>query len=343
MINKRKRKFSTIIVSVIIICGLSIVCKEYVIGKWNVLCQKYNQLDSYDYPSESNGWKKYGVSPVYGNEKTGPIFDPFVWKDDSVYKMCASERVSGSLVALQSYDGIKWNKIGVMLKPVKNTWEDIVNRGCVVRIDNKYLLYYTGQSNVNMGGQSSIGIATSSDGINFKRICKKPILIPQTLVERQSVMNPCVLFDKNKKVFRMWYAAGETYEPDVICYAESRDGIHWKKHHSPVLTKYERHEWEQFKVGGCQVLDTGKDYEMYYIGYQNLDVARICYATSKDGIHWSRNFNNLVLSPSKGKWDGDATYKPTVVKEKKSILLWYNGRNGAEEYIGLASKYNKNE
>ena len=36
-------------------------------------------------------------------------------------------------------------------------------------------------------------------------------------------MNPFVMYEDGK--FKMWYAAGETYEPNVICYAESDDGV----------------------------------------------------------------------------------------------------------------------
>lgn len=35
-------------------------------------------------------------------------------------------------------------------------------------------------------------------------------------------------------------------------------------------------------------------------------------------------------------WDAEAVYKPTVVREGKRWLLWYNGRRGGSEQIGLA-------
>ena len=327
-----------IILSLLALVISSISLRKQIFEKVHAVSTKINQLHSYDYPSESNGWHKFGVLPVYGNQSTGPIFDPFVWFEDSSFLMCASERKSGSLITLESKDEYKWLKKSVMLKPVKNTWEDIVNRGCVVKTDSTYLLYYTGQKNLDMGGQSSIGVAVSNDGIHYKRILKCPVLVPQNKIEKQSVMNPCVLYDKKNKIFKMWYAAGETYEPDVICYAESKNGFKWIKYQQPVLTSYKANEWEQFKVGGCQVLTTPYGYEMYYIGYQNIDVARVCYATSNNGINWNRTSNNLLLSPTRNRWDADATYKPTVIKKDKTFFLYYNGRKGSEEYIGLAVK-----
>lgn len=77
---------------------------------------------------------------------------------------------------------------------------------------------------------------------------------------------------------------------------------------------------------------------MYYIGYQNVDVARICYATSKDGIQWNRSEDNLLISPSRNRFDSDACYKPAVVEHGGKQYLWYNGRHKHDEYIGLAIK-----
>ena len=63
-------------------------------------------------------------------------------------------------------------------------------------------------------------------------------------------MNPCVIYEDGK--YRMWYAAGETYEPNVLAYAESMDGINWeKKKINPIFTAQEGNYYEQDRVGGC--------------------------------------------------------------------------------------------
>ena len=293
-----------------------------------------NQKHCYDFPSENNGWKKHGTSPVYGSKDTGSIFDPYVYKEDGDYIMCASERKTGSLIKLQSTDGIKWQRVSIMLSGVPNTWENIVNRGSVLHKEGKYFMWYTGQN----GDSSSIGLAVSADGTSFTRVQLAPVLSPTLPLEGKSVMNPCVLWNEDKRLFQMWYSAGEAYEPDIICYAESVDGISWAKHRSPVLQKYPSHEWEKAKVGGCCVIrEADSSYHMYYIGYQNIDVARICEVFSYDGIHWERKDNNLVLSPSQSSWDSHAVYKPSLIEENQTYYMWYNGRNGEEEYIGMAT------
>lgn len=294
-----------------------------------------NQLHRYDYFPENNDWKKIGLRPVWGNMAMGTMFDPYVIYDSDVFKMVVSSRKASSIYLVCSKDGELWNDPICLLEPRPDHWDCVVNRGCLVIVGGKWHLWYTGQRL----GISSIGLAISDDGIHFNRVSSEPILTAESKIEGVSVMNPCVLWDEDASIFKMWYSAGENYEPDVICYAESEDGIHWNKFDKPVLEKYSEHRWEQAKVGGCQVLkEKDGSYTIYYIGYQNVDVARICIAHSKDGIHWKRDKNNLLLGPTKGSWDADATYKPTVVRMGGKTYMWYNGRTKNREYIGLAIK-----
>lgn len=296
-----------------------------------------NQRHRYDFPPENNGWEKVGTKPVFGDLTTGTMFDPFVYVEGEKFIMVLSERTTGSLVRIESYDGENWSDKTTILTGIPNTWESAVNRASLVHKGNKWHLWYTGRD----GRVSKIGYATSDDGIHFIRQSKFPVLYPETEQEGESVMNPHVIWNSKKDCYQMWYAAGETYEPDIICYAESKDGVLWKKHFHPVLAKYPQHEWEKYKVGGCQVIQLQDgSFKIYYIGYQNLDVARICMANSTDGIKWERNDENLLISPSKNAWDADAVYKPTIVEKDNVLFMWYNGRNAHEEYIGLAIKKN---
>ena len=81
---------------------------------------------------------------------------------------------------------------------------------------------------------------------------------------------------------------------------------------------------------------------MFYIGFQNEHLAQIGIARSRDGISdWERHPGNPVISPDPGKWDGEACYKPYAIFDGTKWKLWYNGRAGSMEQIGLA--YNENE
>ena len=48
---------------------------------FRMMQRKINQYHAYDYTETADGWKKYGTDPVYGNDTTGSIFDPYVYKN----------------------------------------------------------------------------------------------------------------------------------------------------------------------------------------------------------------------------------------------------------------------
>lgn len=192
-----------------------------------------NQQHAYDYPVSQGGWKKYGKEPVYGNSYTGIVFDPYVCKIDKSFFMFVSERSTGSIIRLESKNGIKWtNRIVCLVGTDNGSWDSKVNRACILFKDNLWHMWFSAQTEK----RSTIGYAISKDGGVFGKVLEYPVLEAVEKYEGVSVMNPCVIWDDKMQIFRMWYAAGENYEPDVICYAESTDGFIWKRHSAnPVL------------------------------------------------------------------------------------------------------------
>ena len=279
---------------------------------------------------------KHTGGPVFGDESTGTVFDGYVWTDNGKYRMDFSWRGKKALAVTFSDDGIHWSEPVITLgNNLESGWEDDVNRDCVIKVDGIYKMWYTGQAR----GHSYIGYAESKDGIHFERKTPEPILIPEYPWEDASVMNPCVIYEDGK--YRMWYSAGETYEPNVNAYAESDDGINWKKSRiNPIFVNEENNVYEQERIGGCHVIKTeDMGYLMFYIGYEDIDTARICVARSKNGITgWERSPLNPIIEPTKNAWDSEATYKPTVVWNEKDgkWMLWYNGRTENREYMGYA-------
>jgi predicted GH43/DUF377 family glycosyl hydrolase len=136
----------------------------------------------------------------------------------------------------------------------------------------------------------------------------------------------------------MWYSGGEQYEPNAIGYATSPDGREWSKHkENPIFRPDPKTDWEKDRVTACQVERHGDWHFMFYIGFADRDRAQIGLARSKDGItNWERHQANPIVRPGKGKWDADAIYKPYANFDGKRWLLWYNGRRGGVEQIGVA-------
>ena len=86
----------------------------------------------------------------------------------------------------------------------------------------------------------------------------------------------------------------------------------------------------------CQVERQGDGYLMFYIGFRDVNHAQIGVARSKDGITgWQRHPANPIVRPGHDKWDHDACYKPYAIFDGRKWLLWYNGRHGGLEQIGV--------
>jgi len=286
-------------------------------------------------PETRGGWRKYENNPVLGGE-LGTCFDVAVLRDEDVYKMYFSWRPRRCLALTESRDGIHWTEARIVLGPRDSGWEERINRPAIVKRDDTYHLWYTGQTRK----QSYIGYATSSNGLQWQRLRDEPVLSPEQPWEKVAVMCPHVLWDQETEEYRMWYSAGDQYEPNAIGYATSRDGLHWQRWDAnPIFRPDKETDWEKHKVTACQVVRHGDWHVMFYIGFADEHTAHIGLARSRDGISvWERHPANPILAPGQGTWDADACYKPYAIYDKHTDrwLLWYNGRRKRSEQIGLA-------
>lgn len=287
-----------------------------------------------------SGWEKYSDNPVLGKEY-GTCFDISVLQYPGIYRMYFSWRPKGSIAVVESKDGISWSEPQIVLAPKQTNegWEDELNRPVVIKKDNTYHMWYTGQLRPGKAdGGSWIFYAVSQDGFKWERVQKEPVLSPEKEWEKVAVMNPHVIWDAQVGLFKMWYSGGEQYEPNAIGYASSVDGINWQKYNgNPILSADLNNHWEHHKTAGCQVLLWKDWYVMFYIGYRDEHYAQIGIARSRDGVTaWERHPQNPVIFPTAGEWDGEACYKPYAIYDGTRWLLWYNGRNGSLEQIGLA-------
>jgi predicted GH43/DUF377 family glycosyl hydrolase len=280
------------------------------------------------------GWVKYSGNPVLGG-KLGTCFDVSVLKEGDTYRMWFSWRPKKSIALTESKDGVAWSEPVIAIGPNDRTdWESDLNRPVVIKNGGRYQMWYTGQAR----GKSWIGHATSMDAKTWKRESDKPVLSATEPWEKVAVMCPHVLFDDKAKQYRMWYSGGEQYEPNAIGHATSPDGLTWKKNSAnPVFTPDPKNGWEKDRVTACQVIPRGDGYVMFYIGFRDQHTAQIGLARSRDGItDWQRHPANPIIRPGPNRWDHDAVYKPYAIHDGKKWLLWYNGRKGGVEQIGMA-------
>lgn len=312
------------------------------------------------------GWYRYENNPIVG-EEGGFTYDPIVLKVKNRFRMYVcwnmpNENFS-SIVYCESDDGLtNWSERKAVMRPRPEVgYEDEVNR-CIIRFyDGLFKMWYTSQSNggyipsgieekyenseVERGWRSVISYAESEDGLVWKRM-DEPVLAATLPWEKNSVMGPTVYQDEQQGLYRMWYSAGAWAEADAIGYAESEDGIHWKKPSDmPVLLPRRENLFEQDRVLGPEIVKQDDWYYLFYIGFENTYRARICLARSRDGVtNWERHPLNPLIGPGlPGSFDYGCAYRvsPWYDEQKDRWLLYYNGSNGPVERIGVVIRPGK--
>lgn len=289
--------------------------------------------------SSKTGWKFADHNPVLGGE-LGSCFDPYVIFDNATYRMWFSLRDMRGIAYTESQDGISWSTPALVLPlPAEHPNLIDINRCSVLkRGPQNYQMWFTGQTKT----QSHLYTATSPDGLQWTCQQSTPILTPEFSWEKTSVMCPDVIMEPHTQKLRLYYSAGEQYEPDCIGLATSDDGITWSKNDHPIFTANPTYPWEQVKVTACDIHYDNGWYYMFYIGFSDIDHATICLARSRDGIsNWERHPRNPILRPPGAlhyfQWNRDALYKPAAIKTDTGWVMFLNARRRHKEQIGLAT------
>jgi len=279
-------------------------------------------------------WTKYSENPVL---KPGPpdswdieeLGDPEVLKDGSVYRMWywGNDGMIDRIGYATSTDGINWTKYGPVLEPgAPGTWDSSgIGELSVIKDGNTYKMWYSGDDGVN----GRIGYTVSNDGINWQKCASNPVLDigPSGSSDDESVTEPSVIKDGN--TYKMWFTANDS---GPVGYAISDDGINWTKYpRNPVLDFGAPGSWDDAEVDNPFVIKNCDVYEMWYGGRHN--VSAIGYATSREGIWWTKYGGNPVLRPGlPGSWD-DKVDCPSVIKDGSLYKMWYDA---SSQGIGYA-------
>jgi beta-1,2-mannosidase len=264
-------------------------------------------------------------------------------------------------------DFVKTDSLNPVLKPGANSfldpmtgkavaWEskNVFNPAIVVRRDTVFMLYRAQDSIGKPGGTSRIGLAYSTDGLNFTKT-PRPVFYPepdayQAYEWQGGVEDPRIVEDSTG-IYYMTYTSydGKTAR---LMVASSPDLQKWTKHGPVFANAYGGKYLNQWSKSGSivsryaqgKIIATkinGK-YWMYW-GDQNIWVA-----TSTDLIHWepfemqvdesapivlkgqALNMPQLrIIIPTRDKkFDSDLVEPgPPAMLTDKGILLIYNSRN----------------
>jgi predicted GH43/DUF377 family glycosyl hydrolase len=284
-------------------------------------------------------WTKDSRNPVLLGGAAGSwnsdLFCPFVLfnTDSSRYEMwftATSGDPPWTIGFATSRDGASWNVYpSPVLSPDPGSWDQYVLIGaCVIRENQQYKMWYSAVTAST--GPSSIGYATSPDGIHWAKYASNPILGPGTALWELGGPVQCYVMS-GPGGYKMWYSAWKAVSDTIrIGYATSTDGLKWQRDtvHNPVLNVGVPAQWDARTVGWPTVLFFKNTYFMWYSGQQVYEKAykSAGVATSSDGItNWTRYSGNPVFTTTPGSWDQKYAEFTTVVLRGDILHAWYGG------------------
>ncbi|MFH1426505.1 MAG: hypothetical protein ABIG66_03685 [Candidatus Kerfeldbacteria bacterium] len=217
--------------------------------------------------------------------------------------------------------------------------------------DRLFKMWYVGNGIIERSG---IGYATSADGVNWDFLSRPDPLLNNLFINPTGKTEKLwdtggftsVSVIKEGNLYRMWYSAREFDDPkrERIGYATSIDGLRWTKNSTnPVLEFGDGTSWDNHSIGQPFVVKDGTTYKMWYTGWSmdksgDKASSSIGYATSSDGIHWTKYDNNPVFTGGQ-EWNSASVGGPSVVVVQRNKLyeLWFHGVNdNGDSAIGRA-------
>lgn len=206
--------------------------------------------------------------------------------------------------------------------------------GCLARDGDRTRLYYVGWDlGVSVPWRNFIGLATrDGDAGPFLKHSRVPIL-DRIESDPFNISYPCVVRDGG--IWKMWYGsnlrwgAGIADMDHVIRYAESADGVAWRRDVDPVMGLLPG------EIAVCRpwVLKEDGRYRMWFC--HRGDTYRLGYAESPDGRAWTR-FPHGGMEASAEGWDSGMVCYPSVIRHGGRHIMFYCGNRYGKTGFGIA-------
>jgi predicted GH43/DUF377 family glycosyl hydrolase len=205
----------------------------------------------------------------------------------------------------------------------------------VIKKDGKFVMLYRAQ---DKKGTSSLGYASSDDGVNFIRRAE-PVMVAETPYEKGGgVEDPRIV-----KIGRTYYltytgynnvtGTGPQHGDAQLCMATSTDLIHWKR--LGVIMPAYKGKWNVgwTKSGAILTEKIKGKYWMYYLADAAGQATQMSVAYSTDLAHWTEALDHPVVASRPNSFDAHVVEPgPAPFMTEKGIFLVYNGADDKDIY-----------
>ena len=312
-------------------------------------------------------WKKHGLifEPVNHSKERpwlsafaqGPstlVFDDYI----RVYFSCRPPvDANGMFVSYSAWVDLDRTDLTKILRVAERPILDLGALGCfdefgtypasVIRMDDgAYRCYYGGWTRCeSVPFNVAIGCAESHDGKTFTRMGQGPVISYGP--DEPFVMSGPKIRKFDNQYF-LYYIAGKKWmmhagraEPVyTIRMATSADGITWSKENRELIPP--KIEDDECQASPDVIFHNGR-YHMFFCYRKSTNYRgreggyRIGYASSDDGLHWSRDDDHAGITVSDSGFDAEMVAYPHVFELDGKIHMFYLGNGVGHDGFAWAT------
>lgn len=286
--------------------------------------------------------------------------DPSVIKDGHMYRMWLSggdlrhlDSIVVKVYGAKSADGVSWQiNPEPMVSPGSGSdWDNQrIETPSVIKVNDVYHMYYAGSNTeAAQAGTSSIGHATSPDGITWTKDPLNPVVTAQTTSTTQwgfgGVGEPAVVYSPANGIFYLYHVSmrRKPTNPTIVeigvLLATSSDGTHFTNvtdangERICVLTRDVPYAPDGAWFGyssPCALITTDGVFHLFTtflvapVGPYSAQQVVIDHAKSIDGLNFTVVESNLE-SAGEGDWKDHQVRSPTVIEEGGHLKMWFAG------------------
>lgn len=197
----------------------------------------------------------------------------------------------------------------------------------IVEKDGVYYGYFIDHS---AGGGYEVGLATSTDGVNFDYQGK--VLTKGDDFDAEQASFPSVSYDDDTGKWYMLYE-GKSAEGDVntVCLAESDDGLNWQKK-GPIIKPGDAGKLSDVDVGTPTMFKENGTWHVYFHTYASDGRVRMAYGSgdSLDNLTISRE--PILDVDKRGIEGGTVGARSNVVKIGEYYYMAYEVSSAAKDF-----------